>query len=72
LWKKEHDFPAAAREVEDDARRQLDKLSRMPQPWVRAYVAAILPMHPQFRSAELVDRLKQDSAPVVVRLLSYR
>ncbi len=49
----------------EEADVQLEKLSKSDQWWVRLYVAEILRQHREFRTPQMVDRLKRDKHPLV-------
>lgn len=64
LWKQEHQF-IGEDEVEPAAAAELEKLSRHEAWWARLYVAEILAQHPEFRTDEVVARLKDDRHELV-------
>ncbi len=62
LWRRQHGFlPPNA--VEPGAVEQLNLLSRHRAWWVRAYVVEVLCRHSELRTAELIERLKEDQHP---------
>ncbi len=64
LWKHQNGFLEKTK-VEPEAAAQLEKLSQDQTWWVRLYVAEILRQHPAFRTAAVVDRLKDDPHELV-------
>ncbi|MGH7931429.1 MAG: hypothetical protein ACREQV_26990 [Candidatus Binatia bacterium] len=60
VWRKEHGFEDKFDAAKPEALAELEKLSKHETWWVRLYVAEILYRHPEFRTPELVERLKTD------------
>lgn len=69
LWKQQYGF-LRPDEIEAPAAEHLDKLSRHDEWWVRLYVAEILSSEAEFRTPEMVKRLKEDSHPLVRKAMT--
>ncbi|MGH7931432.1 MAG: hypothetical protein ACREQV_27005 [Candidatus Binatia bacterium] len=65
VWKKEHGFTEKFAEAKPEAIAELEVLSKHETWWVRLYMAEILYRHPEFRTPELVERLKTDEHQLV-------
>jgi hypothetical protein len=69
IWLRNRKF-----EVEPEralnAQKALAELSQHDRWWVRLYVAEILNQHPEFQTAELVERLKEDAHELVRQAIS--
>ncbi len=64
LWKRRYGF-IEPKEVEPEAARQLETLSRHDRWWVRLYAAEMCRRHVEFRSPEILARLATDAHPLV-------
>ena len=69
LWKQENGF-LKPHETEPAAVEQIDKMSRRAEWWVRLYAAEIMRQHPEFRAAEIVERLAKDENDLVKRVIA--
>ncbi len=65
IWEKENGFKHAFRQTTRQAVEQLELLSRRDAWWVRLYVAEILHRHPEFRTPEVMTRLKNDQDKLI-------
>lgn len=70
IWRKEHGYTARFEEVRPDAANELRALAEHTQWWVRLYAAEILRGHPEFRTPELLERLKKDEQKLVRQAIS--
>ena len=66
LWKQRCRF-LKKHETEPAAMEQVDKMSRRAEWWARLYAAEIMRQHPEFRAAEVVERLAKDENNLVKR-----
>jgi len=64
IWKHEYGFLDKDK-VEPEAARELERLARHKEWWVRLYAAEIMRQHPAFRREVLVRRLAKDKHPLV-------
>jgi hypothetical protein len=64
LWKQQHGFLEKG-QSDPQAVAQLENLSKHDAWWARLYVAHVLRRHPEFRSGEIVERLKNDEHELV-------
>jgi hypothetical protein len=64
FWKQRYGFLKRG-EVDAAAVQQLTLLSQRPEWWARLYVAYIYRDHPELRSEEAVQRLREDGHPLV-------
>jgi len=70
-WRDQHGFrDKISKNDLVDARRQLEALSKAEQWWARAYAAQVIVKLPQLADAGVIERLKRDPNPLVVRLAS--
>lgn len=69
VWKLDNGYVELGACV-PEAAKQLDKLSRQRQWWVRLYVAGTLRRHPTLRTSEIINRLKEDEHILVRRTIA--
>ena len=70
VWRQEHGF-LGADQVDPDALKELQKLSKHEYWWSRLYVAQMMRKHPAFRRRETIVALKQDKHPLVRRVATF-
>lgn len=64
IWKHRHGFLDKDK-VEPQAAKELEKLAKRKEWWVRLYVAEIMRQHPAFRRPALIRHLAKDDHPLV-------